>query len=123
VFQTLLSRVLNEQKVLERRSKSAAPFVLTDEASTTLSACLYVMSLDRGQICRQQLFINKLTPWRMPSSDKLRRMALVITDVSEKRSASIIAVARIGVLGTALAVTNNRRMLQRNTPVSVARYG
>jgi hypothetical protein len=38
----------------------------------------------------------------------LRRVALMRTDVSEERSASIIRVTRIGELGT-LAVTNNRR--------------
>jgi hypothetical protein len=43
----------------------------------------------------------------------LRRVALVRTDVSEERSAVIIRVARIGELGT-LAVTSNRRTLQRN---------
>jgi hypothetical protein len=43
----------------------------------------------------------------------LRRVAIVITDVSEERSASIIRVTRIGVLGT-LAVTSNRRKLRKN---------
>jgi hypothetical protein len=37
----------------------------------------------------------------------LRRVALVRTDVSEERSASFIRVARIGELGTTLAVTNS----------------
>jgi hypothetical protein len=40
----------------------------------------------------------------------LRRVALVSTDVSEKISASIIKVTKIGELGT-LALTNNRRTL------------
>jgi hypothetical protein len=40
----------------------------------------------------------------------LRRVALVIIDVSEESSASIIRVTRIGKLGT-LAVTNNRHNL------------
>jgi hypothetical protein len=39
----------------------------------------------------------------------LRRVALVKTDVSEERSASLIKVTRIGELGTTLAVTSNRR--------------
>jgi hypothetical protein len=39
----------------------------------------------------------------------LRRVALVRTDVSVQRSASIIRVTRIGELGTALAVTSDRR--------------
>jgi hypothetical protein len=38
----------------------------------------------------------------------LRRVALVRTDVSEERSASIIRVTKIDELGT-LAVTSNRR--------------
>jgi hypothetical protein len=43
----------------------------------------------------------------------LRRVALVRTDVSYKRSASIIRVTGIDVLGT-LAVTSNRTKLRRN---------
>jgi hypothetical protein len=45
----------------------------------------------------------------------LRSVALVKTDVSEELSASIIKVTRIGGLGTAVAVTSNRRTLRRNT--------
>jgi hypothetical protein len=41
------------------------------------------------------------------------------TDVSEEFSASIIRVTRIGELGTTLAVTSNRRMLQRNTKTTM----
>jgi hypothetical protein len=48
---------------------------------------------------------------RMASSGMLRRVALVRTDISEERFASIIKVARIGVLGTTLEVTSNRRTL------------
>jgi hypothetical protein len=51
----------------------------------------------------------------MPSSEMLCRVALIRTDVSEDRSASIIRVTRIGELGTALAVTSNRCTLRRNT--------
>jgi hypothetical protein len=47
----------------------------------------------------------------MASSGMLRRVALVITDVSEELGASIIRVTRIGELGTTLAVTSNRRTL------------
>jgi hypothetical protein len=43
----------------------------------------------------------------MPSSEILRRVALVRTDVSEERMASIIKVIRIGELGTTLAVTSS----------------
>jgi hypothetical protein len=45
----------------------------------------------------------------------LRLVGLVGTDVSEELSASFIRVARIGELGTTLAVTSNRRTLQRNS--------
>jgi hypothetical protein len=51
----------------------------------------------------------------MVSSGRLRRVALVRTDVSEEFSASFIKVTRIDELGTMLAVTSNRRMLRRNT--------
>jgi hypothetical protein len=44
----------------------------------------------------------------------LRRVALVRTDVSDERNASIIRVTRIGELGSTLAVTSNRRTLRRN---------
>jgi hypothetical protein len=50
----------------------------------------------------------------MVSSDMLRRVALVRTDVSEEPGASI-RVTRIGELGTTIAVTSNRRMLRRNS--------
>jgi hypothetical protein len=46
----------------------------------------------------------------------LRRLDLVITEVSENRIASIIRVRRIGELKP-LAVTRNRSMLRRNTNV------
>jgi hypothetical protein len=45
----------------------------------------------------------------MVSSGMLRSVVLVGTDVSEELSASFIRVTRIGELGTALAVTSNRR--------------
>jgi hypothetical protein len=44
---------------------------------------------------------------RMLSSGMLRSVALVRTDVSEERSASIIRVTRIGEPGTTLAITSN----------------
>jgi hypothetical protein len=68
---------------------------------------------------------RRLYIWRIPSSMMLRRVALVRTDVSEERSASIIMVTRIGELGTTLAVTSNHRTLRRNTKnyfASVANY-
>jgi hypothetical protein len=51
----------------------------------------------------------------MPSSGTLRHVAVVGTDVSEERSASIIRATRIE-LGT-LVVTISRRTLRRNTVV------
>jgi hypothetical protein len=54
----------------------------------------------------------------MASSAMLRRVALVRTDVSEEISAYIIRVTIIGAVGTTLAVTSNRLMLQRNTMAS-----
>jgi hypothetical protein len=47
----------------------------------------------------------------MASSEMLRHVALVRTDVSEELSASFIRATRIGVLGTTLAVTSNRRTM------------
>jgi hypothetical protein len=44
----------------------------------------------------------------------LHRVALVIPDVSDELSASIIRVTRIGELGTTVAVTSDRRTLRRN---------
>jgi hypothetical protein len=49
----------------------------------------------------------------MASSGMLRRVALVISDISEDFRASIIRVTRIGELGT-LAVTSNWGTLRRN---------
>jgi hypothetical protein len=42
---------------------------------------------------------------------KLHHVAIVRTDVSEIRSGSIIRVTGIGEIGSALAVTSNRRTL------------
>jgi hypothetical protein len=50
----------------------------------------------------------------MPSSGMLRRVALVRTNVSEERIASIISVTRISELVTTLAVISNRSALRRN---------
>jgi hypothetical protein len=50
----------------------------------------------------------------MVSSEMLRRVTLVRTDVSEELSASLIRVTKIGELGTTLAVASNRHTLRRN---------
>jgi hypothetical protein len=57
----------------------------------------------------------------MVSSGMLRRVALVITDVSEEPSASFIRVTRIGELGTTQAATSNRRnrATRRNIPEDI----
>jgi hypothetical protein len=47
----------------------------------------------------------------MVSSEMLRLVALVRTDVSEELSASLIRVTRIGELGKTLAVASKRRTL------------
>jgi hypothetical protein len=60
------------------------------------------------RICVLRFEVSRRWLWRMASSGILHRVALVRNDVSEKRSTSIIRVARIGELGTTLAVTNNR---------------
>jgi hypothetical protein len=51
---------------------------------------------------------------KMPPSAMLCHVALVRMGGSEEHIISIIRVIRIGELGTALAVTSNRSMLQRN---------
>jgi hypothetical protein len=59
----------------------------------------------------------------MPSYGMLRRVALVRTDVSDVPCAYIVKETRICELGTMLAVTNNRRTLQRNTKSSLRNVG
>jgi hypothetical protein len=74
-----------------------------------------------GAELRGRLAVNKQgshkfhTERRMMSSGMLRRMALVITDVSEELNAFFIRVTGIGELGTMLLVNSNRRTMQRNT--------
>jgi demethoxyubiquinone hydroxylase (CLK1/Coq7/Cat5 family) len=46
-----------------------------------------------------------------------RRVALVRTDVSEKRSAHTIRVTRIGELGATLAVTGNYSIFSQRASV------
>jgi hypothetical protein len=47
----------------------------------------------------------------MPSSGMLRPVALVISDVSEELSVSVIRVTRIGEIGKTLTVISNRYTL------------
>jgi hypothetical protein len=51
----------------------------------------------------------------MASFGMLHHVALVITDISEELSASLIRMTRIDELGTTPAVTSNLRTLRRNT--------
>jgi hypothetical protein len=55
----------------------------------------------------------------MPSSWMLHRVALIRTDISEERIASVIRVTRISELGTTLAVTSNWSLLWRNILVTL----
>jgi hypothetical protein len=63
----------------------------------------------------------------MPSSGMLRRVALVISDVSEELNVSVIRVTRIGELETSLvAGTSKRRthfLLSRASPVYTTPHG
>jgi hypothetical protein len=55
----------------------------------------------------------------MVSSGVLRRVALVITDVSEELSASFIRVIRIAELGTKLAVTSKYGTSSQRSSVAI----
>jgi hypothetical protein len=59
-------------------------------------------------------FVDRIQRRRMASSGMLRRVALVRTDISKERIASIIRETRIAELGTTLAITSNRSTLRRN---------
>jgi hypothetical protein len=59
----------------------------------------------------------------MAFSGMLSRVAVVITDVSEERSTSLIGETRFGELGRTLAITSNRRTLISSKRASVATYG
>jgi hypothetical protein len=54
---------------------------------------------------------NESVSWKQRHSGMLGRVAIVRTDVSERRTASVMRVIRIGELGTTLAVTSNRSSL------------
>jgi hypothetical protein len=59
----------------------------------------------------QELRFSWLWLWRMSSSWMWLRVALVRTDVSGERIASVIRVIWIGELGATLTVTSNRSIL------------
>jgi hypothetical protein len=67
-----------------------------------------------------KFYCGKHARRRMPSSEILRRVTLVRTDVSEECIASIIRVITIGDLGTTIAITSNRNTLQLLVTASVA---
>jgi hypothetical protein len=58
---------------------------------------------------------------RMPSSEMLRCVPLVRTDILEELSTSIIRVKRIGKLRTTLAVTSNRSVRRLLVMANVVR--
>jgi hypothetical protein len=63
----------------------------------------------------EDTILQTIISWRMPYSEMLCRVALVRTDVSEERSASIIRAAKINEPGVMLAITRNQSTLRRNT--------
>jgi hypothetical protein len=71
------------------------------------SKALYTLWEDNVFINVKLSYNKPIQCWRIAYSEKSRRVALVITDVSEKLSASIIKVTMIGKLGRTLAVTSN----------------
>jgi hypothetical protein len=56
----------------------------------------YILGSNIVQSGRSHMFRSNLQPSRIASSDMLRRVALVRTDVSEEPSASFFRVKRIG---------------------------
>jgi hypothetical protein len=66
---------------------------------------------------RDKLFLglNELKWANKGTRIRCHRVALVRTDDSEERIASIIGVTKFGEVGTTLAATTNRRTLRRNT--------
>jgi hypothetical protein len=74
------------------------------KSSKALAA--YPLSCSCEVVCVLYIFIDCVHV-RMVSSGMLRRVALVITDVSEEPSASFIRVTRIDELGTTLVATSN----------------
>jgi hypothetical protein len=83
------------------------------------AVCLYKIRACQLAVMLLSYIIN-LQQRRMLYPRILHHVALVRTDVLEDLSASIIKVTRIGELGTALTITGDRRMLQRNTMLVMA---
>jgi hypothetical protein len=75
-------------------SKSTAVIVLFKFSLAWRDSFVHLLSM-KGKVH---------SPGRMASSGMLRRVALVITEVSKELSASFIRVTRIGERGTTLAV-------------------
>jgi hypothetical protein len=69
------------------------------------------IELNRLMLCKIWGF-HARWQWRMPYFGMLQGVALIRTDVSEERKASINRVTRIGEIGT----TNNRSTLRRIYP-------
>jgi hypothetical protein len=74
-----------------------------------------IWSWSRFLIQYQSWRVYLLEEWRLRMKNEMwSRVALVGTDVSEIRIASIIRMKRIGEVGTMLAVTRNWSTLRRN---------
>jgi hypothetical protein len=73
-----------------------------------LSVIVRLRTKGHGVLFCLFMWTSRWNEWklRMASAGMLRRVALVRIDVSEKISASIIRVTRIGEVGTTLAVTS-----------------
>jgi hypothetical protein len=102
--------MFNVKALTPRKSVSYAPNDSFAMAKTVACCCSHVGSVECQRCCESSYnyAASNIREGRMSSSGILRRVTLVRTDVSEDRNASIINVARIGELGTKLAVTSNR---------------
>jgi hypothetical protein len=76
---------------------------------------IIIIIMERNVIIKLMIIIIIIILLRIMSSGKLRRMALVRTDLSEELTPSFIRVTRIGEVETTLAVTSNILTLRRNT--------
>jgi hypothetical protein len=92
-------------------SPSLVQHLLTFDNSSGAAPIYAYKTLYGRPIGSRVVHLNQFKIRRIASSRVLRRVALVRTDVSAERIASIIRATRIGELGTTLAVTSNRRTL------------